>query len=254
MLSLKESTNSIPIAMTIDKKHTVYKSNTQDQNQNKIEFPVAPLDDLKSLIPYFDFKHMKAGKKSIRMFISGSTGSGKTYLCEQILKNSFKKAPVIYLFSSIWDEDYKDIKNLIHLDIDEFYESNPDIEDIYTKLHPNSVCIFDDILSLDDKKLKKYIKLRDQCLSVGRHKDISTICIEQQPRNYTKSRIVLLNSEMYIFFPKSSYMPFKKTCEEYIGLSKSKIEDLGKHRYIAIYKNYPSYYITDFETCMLEYL
>lgn len=251
MLSLKATSESIPIAMTIDKKHTIYKSKRNaNLGQKEIEFPEEPLEEHKSLIPYFDFKYMKSGKKSIRMFISGSTGSGKTYLCEQILKTSFKKAPVIYLFSSIWDEDYKTVKNLIHLDIDEFYEENPNI-DIYEKLHPNSVCIFDDILSFDDKKLKKYIKLRDQCLSVGRHKDISTICIEQQPRNYTKSRIVLLNSEMYIFFPKSSYMPFKKTCEEYIGLTKNKIEELGQHRYIAIYKNYPSYYITDFKVSLL---
>lgn len=200
------------------------------------------------LIPFFDLKKIK----SVRIFVSGSTGSGKTYLCEQILRTSFKKAPQIYLFSSIWDKDYSSFKNMIHIDIDEFYKQHPEVSDIYDRLMPKSVVIFDDILSYDDKKVKAYIKLRSQCLSTGRHKDISCICIEQQPRNYTKSRDVLLNSEMYIFFPKSSYMPFKKTCEEYLGLTKDKIAEIGqKSRYVCINKVYPSYAVREYDINIL---
>ena len=147
-----------------------------------------------SLIPYFDIAKIK----SIRIFISGSTGSGKTYLCESILKSSFNKAPNIYLFSSV-NDDYKDFKNLLHVDIDNFNKSNPDI-DIYDALEPGSVAIFDDILSFSDKTLKLYMKLRSQCLATGRHKQISTISIEQQPRAFLKSRDVLLNSEIVVCY------------------------------------------------------
>ena len=199
-----------------------------------------------SLIPYFDIAKIK----SIRIFISGSTGSGKTYLCEQILKSSFNKAPNIYLFSSV-NDDYKKFDNLLHVDIEDFNKGNPDV-DIYSVLEPGSVCIFDDILSFSDKTLKLYLKLRSQCLATGRHKQISTICIEQQPRNFIKSRDVLLNSEAYCFFPRASYLPYYKTCIDHIGMSKIDIEKFGKDsRWVFINKTYPSYIIRQYNVDMI---
>lgn len=230
----RENKNNVPIAYSLKTKKYVYL-NDKDEEGNKGQ----KTED--KLIPFFDLKK----KKSIRIFISGSTGSGKTYLCERILETTFKKSPQIYLFSAIEDEDYTKIKNLLRVDIEDILSQNRDLN-IYELLMPDSVCIFDDILSFPDKTAKLYLKLRTQCLSIGRHKNISTICIEQQPRNYTKSRDVLLNSEVYIFFPKSSYMPFEKTCKEYLGLTKDKIEELGSNsRYVSINKVYPSYAVRE---------
>lgn len=230
----KEKTNSA-IAYDIKNKKYIYLSNSD--SPEKKEYMTTD-----AIIPYFD---LSKKKKSIRIFISGSTGSGKTYLCERILETTFRKSPQIYLFSAIFDEDYSKIKNLLRVDIADLLLQNKDM-DIYELLMPDSVCIFDDILSFPDKIAKLYLKLRSQCLSIGRHKNISTICIEQQPRNYTKSRDVLLNSEVYIFFPKSSYMPFEKTCKEYLGLKSKQIEELGKDsRYISINKVYPSYAVRE---------
>lgn len=230
----RETKNNTAIAYSLKTKKYVYLNDKDEEGNKEYE-----TED--KLIPFFDLKK----KKSIRIFISGSTGSGKTYLCERILETSFKKSPQIYLFSAIYDEDYSKIKNLLHVDIVDLLSQNKDL-DIYELLMPNSVCIFDDILSFPDKIAKLYLKLRTQCLSIGRHKNISTICIEQQPRNYTKSRDVLLNSEVYIFFPKSSYMPFEKTCKEYLGLTKEKILEIGSNsRYVSINKTYPSYAVRE---------
>ena len=57
-------------------------------------------------------------------------------ICEQILKTSFNKAPNIYLFSSVQD-DYNIFDNLLHVDIDNFNKSNPNI-DIYDALESGS--------------------------------------------------------------------------------------------------------------------
>lgn len=238
-IETKETKTNKAIAMK-DNKVCYYLSDKEDGETH--------INTKDSLIPYFDLKKLK----SIRINISGATGSGKTYLCEKILETTFKKSPQIYLFSSIWDKDYQKIKNLMHLDIHEFYEQNPKADDIFQLLMPDSVCIFDDILAFEDKRAKAYLKLRSQCLATGRHRNISTICIEQQPRNFMKSRDVLLNSEVYIFFPKSSYMPFKKTAEEYLGLTKAKIEEIGqKSRFVAINKVYPSYAIREHDINIL---
>ena len=222
------------------------KDDDIEASQSERHISVDKKTDPTGIIPFIDIPKIK----SIRIFISGSTGSGKTYLCESILKSSFNKAPNIYLFSSV-NDDYKDFKNLLHVDIDNFNKSNPDI-DIYDALEPGSVAIFDDILSFSDKTLKLYMKLRSQCLATGRHKQISTISIEQQPRAFLKSRDVLLNSEMYIFFPKSSYLPYFKTAHEHIGMSKNDIEKYGKDsRFVAINKTYPSYIIRQYNVDMI---
>ena len=247
----KPSKDDIKIALHNTKKNKkdlnyIYLDKSDDIEASQNEKHIALDKKTESLIPYFDIPKIK----SIRIFISGSTGSGKTYLCEQILKTSFNKAPNIYLFSSV-NDDYKDFKNLLHVDIDNFNKSNPDV-DIYSVLEPGSVCIFDDILSFSDKILKLYMKLRSQCLATGRHNQLSTISIEQQPRAFLKSRDVLLNSEMYIFFPKSSYLPYFKTAHEHIGMSKSSIEKYGKDsRFVAVNKTYPSYIVRQYNVDML---
>jgi len=177
--------------------------------------------------------------------VSGSTGSGKTYLTEQIIETSFKNTKQIYLFSSVYDDDYSKFnKKLLHIDLEQFYEQNPE-DDIYSLLMPNSLCIFDDILSASNNK--PYVKLRSQVLATGRHKNISSIVIEQQAINRNLTREVLLNSEIYIFFPNSSFRSFKKTAEEYLGLTKTAIEELKnkKSRWLAIDKRYPMYAVSE---------
>ena len=117
--------------------------------------------------------------------------------------------------------------------------------DIYDVLMPDSLCIFDDILAY--RKNKPYIDLRSRFLSTGRHRGISTICIEQQCMNMTKTRDVLLNCEIYIFFPNSSYRSYVKCATEYLGLAKNKIEMLGsqKSRWIEFNKVFPMYAVLE---------
>ena len=250
----KPSKDDIKIALHNTKKgkkdlNYIYLDKSDEEHsstQSDKHIAIDKKTDPTGLIPFIDIPKIK----SIRIFISGSTGSGKTYLCEQILKTSFNKAPNIYLFSSV-NDDYKDFDNLLHVDIEDFNKGNPDV-DIYTVLEPGSVCIFDDILSFSDKTLKLYMKLRSQCLATGRHKQLSTICIEQQPRNFIKSRDVLLNSEAYCFFPRASYLPYYKTCIDHIGLSKVDIEKYGKDtRWVFINKTFPSYIVRQYNVDMI---
>ena len=230
-LSLKKTKDCKAIALTGDKKF-VYLDQDED-GQKEIKFK-------DKILPYFD-----VSKKSIRIFVSGSTGSGKTYLTEQIIETSFKNTKQVYLFSSVYDDDYSKFnKKLLHVDLEEFYEQNPD-DDIYSLLMPNSLCIFDDILSYSNNK--PYVKLRSQVLATGRHKSISCIVIEQQALNRNLTREVLLNCEIYIFFPNSSFRSFKRTASEYLGLTNTKIEELKekKSRWLSICKTYPMFCVSE---------
>ena len=121
----KPSKDDIKIALHNTKKNKkesnyIYldKSDDIEASQNEKHIALDKKTDQTGLIPFIDIPKIK----SIRIFISGSTGSGKTYLCEQILKTSFNKAPNIYLFSSV-NDDYKDFDNLLHVDIEDFNNS-----------------------------------------------------------------------------------------------------------------------------------
>ena len=93
-------------AFNEEKKKYYYLSNKEDEGEKEIT-----IEKDEYLIPFFEIKK----NKSIRIFISGSTGSGKTYLCEKILKTTFKNVKQIYLFSYIYDDDYSKIKNLLQI-------------------------------------------------------------------------------------------------------------------------------------------
>ena len=238
-LTLHSSKNTVAIALLMNKKpKKIYLENDENDDEND-ETKEIIFSKSENLLPYFD------PNKSYRIFISGSTGSGKTVLCEKILATSFKHVEHIYLFSSIADADYSKFgEKIVHIDIEDFEDNFPDI-DIYEFIEDNSVVIFDDILSY--RKNKPYIDLRSRFISTGRHRGISTICIEQQCMNMTKTRDVLLNCEIYIFFPNSSYRSYVKCATEYLGLPKNKIEMLGskKSRWIAFNKVFPMYAVLE---------
>lgn len=239
-LTLEEKRKNKPIAIIKSRgagsraRNTTIYLDLDDEGNSSIELPKN-----ENVLPFFD------ATKSIRVFISASTGSGKTYLCEQILATSFKKVENIYLFSSVNDKDYSQFNDkLRQIDIDEF-NATFDSTDIYDFIENNSVCIFDDILSFRNNK--PYIDLRSRLLATGRHKNISVFCIEQQAMNTNKTRDVLLNCEVYIFFPNSSFRSFKKTSIEYLGLTNQKIDELAskKSRWVCINKVYPMYAVLE---------
>lgn len=239
-LTTRKSKDSKPIAITADKKF-IYLNNDDDNSDSDDSSDEKEIKLKKKILPFFD-----VSKKGVRIFLSGSTGSGKSYLCEKVIETSFKNTKQIYLFSSVYDGDYdKFAKKLLHIDLEQFYGENTDCKDIYSMLMPNSLCIFDDILSYSDNK--PYLKLRSQVLATGRHKNISCIVIEQQAMNRNLTREVLLNCEIYIFFPNSSFRSFKKCSEEYLGLTNKQIEELKskKSRWLAINKVYPMYVVSE---------
>ena len=94
-LTLHSSKNTVAIALLMNKKPKKIYLDKENDETNEITFSKS-----ENLLPYFE------PNKSYRIFISGSTGSGKTVLCEKILATSFKHVEHIYLFSSIADADY----------------------------------------------------------------------------------------------------------------------------------------------------
>jgi len=179
------------------------------------------------------------------MFVSGSTGSGKSHYISELLK--YNKPKHIFIMSPVYDDPaFKKLKpEPVHLDLLSFYdefEKEFEIED----LPPDSVVIIDDIDT--DKNAKMYQNIKVQLLERGRHLKVSSIVVSHQALggNVKHARTQLLESIFYVIFPKANKSFAENLLQRYvIGKNQKKIDEIldVDSRAILIKKSYPQYYI-----------
>ena len=203
-------------------------------------------------------KHLDYGSKtslvpiieepSYRLFVSGLSGSGKSYFISMFLKhNKVKREGAgIFLFSPVQDDKaMKSIKNLIHLDLDEFMAETKGREFEIEDIPEGSVCIFDDIESWGKGRAKPYMELRDILLERGRHRDISTICVSHNCCNGHATKVSIREAQYWCLFPKFNARDTKVILKTYGGFDKDEIDEIMamKTRWCLIRKSIPKYAI-----------
>jgi hypothetical protein len=184
-------------------------------------------------------------KRSV-FYIAGMSGSGKSYLSGNIIKEYRRLFPKnnIFIFSRLDEDkllDHSDTKRVI-LD-DDFLENPININD--TDELDNSLCIFDDIETIPEKKMRDMVyKLRDDLLICGRHKFITMIVTCHQICNYKETRLLLLEATHVAFFTTSGgTFHINRFLKEYAGLSKDQITKIYNlnSRWCLISKSFPMY-------------
>ncbi|MFM7986305.1 MAG: hypothetical protein ACKPKO_44030, partial [Candidatus Fonsibacter sp.] len=82
-----------------------------------------------------------------------------------------------------------------------------------------SVCIFDDIDVISDKKIREAVyNILNQILEIGRHFKIHCIVTNHLPTNGKDTRRVLNEAHTVIYFPHSAGGQIKYLLEEYVGI------------------------------------
>lgn len=191
--------------------------------------------------------------KTFRYYIAGPAGSGKSYYVGRLLKNFRKVCPKkkIYIFSDVdVDPELDSIGNITRFKLD---EKLIDKKPIDVTLFADSVCVFDDIDSIQNPKLYTVVsKLRDALLRRGRHigngseeeSGVSVIVTAHLMSNYKDTRIILNECNAITFFPKSGATDaIKYVLKKYVGMSKdniNKVFDLPS-RWTTVFKNCPQY-------------
>lgn len=167
------------------------------------------------------------------MFISGKSGSGKSYMSKNILKQ-FPDDMIKYLFSFVdEDESLEGIPNLHRIDMNTLIE-NP-INDI-SELE-NSVCLFDDCNATEDKELKKVIlDLQSKILEHSRHYFTNCICTTHLLCNHNQTRTLISESNQYCFFRNTPRHQKYRFMKEYLGFDDKTIKKICKlpSRFICI--------------------
>jgi len=186
-------------------------------------------------------------EQPFRMYVAGPSGSGKSYFVSQILDKINKVQPnrKIYIISDVEKDECLDkLKNVIRLKIDEKMLFKKPIE---PAVFTDGVVLFDDIDSIQNKKLSKMINiLRDSILTRGRHENISCIVTNHLMTNYKDTRIILNECNSFTFFPKSGASAgIKRLLEAYVGIDKENVVKIFKlrSRAVTVYTNYPLHII-----------
>jgi hypothetical protein len=177
--------------------------------------------------------------------ITGMSGSGKSYYTNNYIKQyklAYKKNPV-YFFSVLGDDKSIDAKLVTRVRIDEGLITEPlSINDV-----KNSLCVFDDIEMIKDKKIKDALfDFINEILTTGRHTNTSCILTIHYP-NSKYIRTLLNECHWFVYFPFGSNRATNYVLENYIGIGSKDIKYIKslKSRWATIFKNYPQCVLTE---------
>lgn len=197
----------------------------------------------------------------ISYFIAGCAGSGKSYYVADIV-NRLKSLPkfknaTIYLISGqtsldpVFESSWKSYItiNINHPDFgllkwDEF--ANP----------KGTIVIFDDVDSISNKELGKFINnLQNGLLQNGRKSNIASFNISHALRDYRKTKYLHQECCCHVLFPNSDYILVGDYLKDKFKLREPMInhilDDLDT-RSITLYRHHPQFLVSDHEIYLLR--
>ena len=253
MVILKRTINKkldkICIVKRNDKEiETVYLSDKKDESESG--FLEMELD------PEFKFQLVpNTNKERDVLFIGGSSGSGKSWMCKEYLKQYIKLYPknAVYLFSYLQDDvTIDEVKKIQRIDI---YDKDFLNEELDPKEFENSIVVMDDCDCIDDKKLKnKILAFFKKLCFIGRHHKITVCWLAHDVVSGHETKSILNECTSISIFPKG--LGSKKIhylLDNYFGLSKEEVERIKRidSRCVTIMKTYPKVVLSEREIYIL---
>jgi len=216
---------------------TIYVSPNSDDGEAEI---ILKKTENTQLIP--------SNKERDILYITGSSGSGKSFFALQYLKEYRLKYPKnpVYLISSLKEDEtldkFKDLKRII-LDQD-FLDENFEIDDF-----KNSMIIFDDSDCIQHKPTREKISgLLTIILETGRHTRTSCIYTSHLPAKGMETKRILNEAHSITFFCAGlGNVALKYLMESHLGLDKNQRRKILRNRSRAttFVKSFPSLILYD---------
>jgi len=215
----------------------IYKKALEDNAERKDI--VLDDDGIFEVLPPIDAKNRSV------FYIAGQSGSGKSYFAKGIAEYYHKLFPTrgIYLISKLNDDETLDaLKFLKRINIQSFVDDYPDLSEFR-----DSLCIFDDydVLTGDAGAVVQKI-INDLC-TLGRHERTSLCLCTHYLTNYSKTRLILNESQYVVVYPLStSYYQLKYLLQNYVGVEQDDLKRYKKlgSRWLCFRRGFPSYMIS----------
>ncbi|MBS1737344.1 MAG: ATP-binding protein [Bacteroidetes bacterium] len=182
-------------------------------------------------------------QESSRVSIFGPSGVGKSTWTGNFLEQYHKKYKKnkIYVFSPIREDGAFKKVETEYVRLEDSILDHP----LQIQEFKDSCCVFDDIESINDKKIRQSIEtFRDICLETGRHENITTLCISHVILNGPSTKRMLNESDQVVVFARSNFNAIKNLCVRYYGFSRDDVNYLKqigeKSRWQCIKRSFPT--------------
>jgi hypothetical protein len=190
------------------------------------------------------------------LYITGQSGSGKSYYTKQYIAEYHKMYPKrnVFVFSSLADDETLDkLKYLKRIKIKEEPFLSSDIGAVDFK---DTLCIYDDIDVISNKIIKtKVFKLLNEMLEIGRHFNTSVIFTSHNATMGLDTKRILNECTSITLFPKNlGGKTSKYLLDGYLGIDKNQIKKLKKvnSRWVTILKTYPMMCLSENEAWIIN--
>jgi hypothetical protein len=208
---------------------------------------------------HFELIPSRDPKKREVWYIAGASGSGKSHIAKGLAEQYMKQYPdrQVYLVSKLEQDDTLDSmkgRQCIRLKPAKLVEKPIKTTEDMEKLRDTMV-IFDDYDSFTGKEAKTIQQLMDDIATMGRHMNITMLCLTHYLTNYAKTRLLLTEATQLVLYPLSTgASALAYVLKTYLGMEKAEIQHLKStgSRWVCIFKNYPCYVITENEAYLLH--
>ena len=198
-------------------------------------------------------------KKREVWYIAGASGSGKSHIAKGIAEQYMKQFPdrQVYLISKLEADDTLDSmkgRQCVRLKPAKLVETPLKTTEDLKKLS-DSLVIFDDYDTFQGKEQKVIQQLIDDIAIMGRHENITMLCLTHYLTNYSKTRLLLTEATHIVVYPLSTGAhALNYLLKTYLGLEKEEIGAIrrGGSRWVMLYKNFPNYCVTETEAFLLH--
>lgn len=183
------------------------------------------------IIEHMPYQDLKNGDSRQILYISGSSGSGKSYYTSMYLKRYHKMFPKnpIYIFSALSEDKVIDeCKNTVRINFKDegFYKA--DYTDI--KKFKNSLVLYDDTDMISDSFIQTKIKaLQNLILTTGRHEGVFCIVTSHECCAGLRTKLILTESKSITLFTDTmGYKTMLYALQSGFGFSKQQVDEIRK--------------------------
>lgn len=189
------------------------------------------------------------GQRREVWFVTGPSGSGKSYWIRSYVRNYIKMFPgnSVYLLSSMPSDETLDAVNEIkRLDIDKIVTTPP--KDI--KTFKNTLVIIDDAEAWDKDKIKSdaVLALQDMIASQGRQQSTSLIRAAHRSTDYNRTRLLFQEINGIVIYPQErrAHSQYMRALTVYMGYGKKEALALLRMstRWLQIHHSFPEYILS----------
>ena len=189
---------------------------------------------------------------SVNFFVSGLSGSGKSYFVSQLVNNiksldRFKDADVFLITGQTKpDPAYEN-------NIEKYMKVNMDADDFYTLTYSdfeNSIVIFDDVNSLGNRAQEGFIFNLQKSLSENARKNnVALININHSSRDFLRTKYIVHEANYFTLFPAHNWNDSRKFLKSYLDYDENELREikkLSRHtRSMTFHKQTPQYIVCD---------